>query len=169
MRQLRYLIIALGLLVTACTVAAGVFAYPYWQASKSIRQFEVERDLFTPYTLKPYRSLVIRSEKELQHVIAGLKDEMKERIGCKADEDHEFGRCREFEDSVRASQVDFDKESLIVILSSGYSGSIKVGLSPPHLQRGRLECNSWSRSPSKCTRDWVHYAFALVVPNDKVS
>jgi hypothetical protein len=159
----------LGLVLAVALSTLGFVLFPYWEAANNVRHFEVERGLFSLMTMNPYRSLVIRSDKELKQTIDDLKTSIKPLVIYKQDEDCWLGRCRAFGESIRQRRPDFEKESLVLILTSGYSSSTDVGLSMPHLRQGRLVCNIWISSPPQCLRDWVQRGFVLIVQNDMVA
>lgn len=171
-RDPRRLIVRLSIVVTVLVVALPIlvyFLYPYWNAATSVRTFEIERHLYSPMTMNPYGSFVIRSEKELAQAIADLKASIKPIVDNQQDEDSWVARCKEFEEKIRAAKPDFEKESVIILLTIGYSSSTDVGLSVPKLNQGRLSYNIWKRSSSQHVRDSVNRGFVVIVQNDQVS
>jgi hypothetical protein len=150
------------------TIVLAYFAYPYWNGARSVRFVMIEKNLFKPKTMTPFRSVAIRSDEELQEVIANLWNGMKPFLDDKETEGYWRDSCDTFESAIKAAEVDFAKESLILIPHPAGSGSITVGLSRPWLRSKTLVCTVWRHVPSVCTMDMAYHCFALVVQNDKV-
>jgi hypothetical protein len=171
-RDPRRLIVRLSTVGAVLVVVLSIlvyFLYPYWNAARSVRTFEIERNLYSRMTMNPYGSFVIRSDEDLAQAIADLKVSIKPIVDHQQDEDSWLARCKEFEEKIRAARPNFEKESAIILLTSGYSSSTDVGLSMPKLDQGRLSYNIWDRSPSQIVRDSVHRGFVVIVQNDQVS
>src|SRR5262249_54714140 len=106
----RRMVIGLCLLAAGAIVLLSLlvfFLLPYWHAATSVRSFEIEPALFSPTTMKPYGSFVIRSEKELRQAIANLQASIRPLVEDKQDENSWLQRCKAFEEQIRAAKPNF--------------------------------------------------------------
>jgi hypothetical protein len=141
---------------------------PYLRAFSSCRRVAVQDKLFRPDNMFPYRSRVVRSERDLQKLLLDMHAPMKHFVWDKGIEEYWLKRCRAFELAVRAARLDFSKESLVLIPHQEPSGSIEVGMSMPDLRSKELNCRIWRKRPGACNDDMGYHCFAMIVKNDKI-
>jgi hypothetical protein len=77
-------------------------------------------------------------------------------------------RCRQLEKRLRDARVDFDKEAVVFLLTSGYSSSTDVWLSQPNLTERRLSYTIRTGG-SHVLRDHVCRGFVVIVQKDAVA
>lgn len=151
-------------------LAVGIYGYPYWRGHQHVRHFKLERGQFNQDTLKPYRALVVKSDADLKDIVEGCKFAMRHRRGGFVNPHDHFWdeQCERLKDDIRTRNVDFVKETLILIPHTEGSGSIRVGLDWPHLKSKKLVLEIWRAVPFMCTCDMAYWCFAVIVPKAEV-